>query len=145
MYQNHKKGRDNKINQYFLILYQGLRTKTFYWEFVNTIRKLLILVSFALEINMRILVTALSIIFTLRLQKYLNPYKLKENNELELYAIIVAVVTVLSGLIFNQEESTGYLNIIFLVIVAIVNIIFILKWIIIAARSFKSNFKWFPK
>jgi hypothetical protein len=34
---------DWKIKKYFLILYQGLKPKAFYWEFFNTFRKVLIL------------------------------------------------------------------------------------------------------
>jgi len=43
----HKEG-DNKVQQYFLILYQGLKIKHFYWEFVNSLRKVLILICFLL-------------------------------------------------------------------------------------------------
>jgi hypothetical protein len=34
---------DMKIKQYMLLLYQGLKPKVFYWEFINSFRKLLIL------------------------------------------------------------------------------------------------------
>jgi hypothetical protein len=34
---------DWHVKKYFLILYQGLKPKTFYWEFINTMRKMLIL------------------------------------------------------------------------------------------------------
>lgn len=41
--RNRKNLEDWKIKKYFLVLYQGLRKETFYWEFVNTFRKFIIL------------------------------------------------------------------------------------------------------
>jgi len=34
---------DSRVKNYLLILYQGLKPKTFYWELVNTLRKFLVL------------------------------------------------------------------------------------------------------
>jgi hypothetical protein len=44
MYKYRGNLEDWHVKKYFLILYQGLRKETFYWEFVNTSRKILILV-----------------------------------------------------------------------------------------------------
>ena len=48
LYKNHKATDDNKVKQYFLILYQGLRPEAFNWEFVNTVRKSLLLMIFGI-------------------------------------------------------------------------------------------------
>ena len=51
---------DEKMKKYFLILYQGLKPQTYYWEFLNTFRKFLILVInvtlSSVEDNYRILI-----------------------------------------------------------------------------------------
>ena len=39
---------DWRVKKYFLVIYQGLRKDTYYWEFVNTFRKFLILAISAL-------------------------------------------------------------------------------------------------
>ena len=39
LYKNHNKNEDNKVKQYFLILYQGLKPRAYYWEFVNIFLK----------------------------------------------------------------------------------------------------------
>ena len=36
---------DWSVKKYYLLLYQGLKPNRFYWEFVNTIRKFIILIS----------------------------------------------------------------------------------------------------
>ena len=51
--RNIKKGEHNKVKQYMLILYQGLKHEKYYWEFVNSLRKVLILMSFSLLITYR--------------------------------------------------------------------------------------------
>ena len=43
LFKNRHNLEDWKIKKYMLILYQGLRKETFYWEFVNTLRKFVIL------------------------------------------------------------------------------------------------------
>lgn len=42
--KNRKHLEEGKVKKYFLILYQGLKPKAYYWEFVNTFRKFLILI-----------------------------------------------------------------------------------------------------
>ena len=44
LYKNRSKLETPEIMEYYLILYQGLKPKRFYWEFMNTIRKLIILI-----------------------------------------------------------------------------------------------------
>ena len=41
--KNRKHLEEGKVKKYFLILYQGLKPSVYYWEFVNTFRKFLIL------------------------------------------------------------------------------------------------------
>ena len=46
LFKSFKKHKNNKMMQYLLILYQGLRHEIFYWEFINTFRKSIILLIF---------------------------------------------------------------------------------------------------
>lgn len=39
---------------YFLILYQGLKDSIFYWEFVNSLRKVFIVISFLFSSSYKI-------------------------------------------------------------------------------------------
>lgn len=43
MIKYRKKLEEVYIKKYLLLLYQGLKEEVFYWEFVNTLRKILIL------------------------------------------------------------------------------------------------------
>ena len=104
-----KKDDSNKIKQYFLILYQGLRPQTYYWEFVNTLRKVLILLTLTALILFdpfyRILIAVIILVATIRLQVYLKPYKVEKNNKIELMAISVGCITLFSGVIFTQDNN----------------------------------------
>ena len=42
LFRNRKDLDNPAVKKYFLMLYQGLRKETFYWELVNTLRKFLI-------------------------------------------------------------------------------------------------------
>jgi len=49
LFKNIKKEENNAVKSYFLILYQGLNPERFYWEFVNTLRKVMILITFLVD------------------------------------------------------------------------------------------------
>ena len=129
MYKNIRKEGDNKIREYFLILNQGLKEKNFYWEFVNSLRKVWILVSFLFPFNYQILFSTSLLIITWRLQSYLKPYKSKEKNEIEMLGINVGIVTLLWGLIFSEDDgNNANLNLIALSVLVFLNVVFILRW-----------------
>ena len=102
LFKNIRKGDHNKINMYFLILYQGLKKDIFYWEFVNTLRKVLILVSFAALATFpplyKIMISVIILIITARVQIRLNPYKNSNHSEIEILAIVSGTMTIFSGL-----------------------------------------------
>ena len=95
LFKNIKKGDGNKIKQYMLILYQGLRQDRFYWEFVNTLRKVLILISLSLSLTLKVLVSIIILIISARIQLRLKPYRKSQNNDVELFAIAAGVITIL--------------------------------------------------
>ena len=94
MYKNVRiEDEHNIIQKYFLILYQGLKTKHFYWEFVNSSRKILILIAFLLPTEYQIMFSLVTLITTWRLQSYLLPYKDNDNNEVEILGVNVGIIT----------------------------------------------------
>lgn len=124
-----KDDEDSKLKHDFLILYQGLKTKHFYWEFVNSLKKIIILISFLLPDAYKILLSASTLLFTWRLQSYLQPYKHTHNNDIEMFGVNVAIVTLLCGMIFNQPDTSDSLNTVLLIIMLVLNVIFIIQWI----------------
>ena len=129
MYKNvWKEDENNKIQKYFLILYQGLKTKHFYWEFVNSSRKVLILIAFVIPKDYQILFSATVLISTWRLQEYLKPYKDNVNNRIEILGVNVGIITLSCGLIFNSNNTREVLNTILLAIMLFFNALFITQW-----------------
>lgn len=142
LYKNKSHLEEGIIKKYLLILYQGLKPKTFYWEFVNTIRKTLILLVniFLSRVSTfyQIMSAIIILIIVIRLQKYLEPYKLEHNNKIEIHGIIAGTLTLYCGLIFTQEENNypGFIMMALIILIAI-NIHFVLIWFYYVLISFK--------
>ena len=116
---------------YFLILTQGLKSNRFYWEFINTLRKVIILMSLVFpNISLKLFCSSIILLVTWRLQNYLEPYKNHENNKLEMFGVIAGIITLCSGLVYVQDETTSVpvLDIIVLMIVICTNLKFLLEW-----------------
>ena len=79
------------------MLYQGLKPKAYYWEIVNTIRKVLMVAINVFMSTLPLTYTAftavISLLFLIRLQIRLSPYKERLNNELEIEAMIAGTAT----------------------------------------------------
>ena len=133
LYKNRKDLDSVYIKSYMLVLYQGLKPQVFYWEFVNTLRKLLILIVSVFmatqSLNYQVLISVVILYSIYRLQLRLNPYKYEENNYLEQYAINAGTLTILWGLIFIQSNSYTLFNTLALVFMIFVNSAFILLWV----------------
>lgn len=137
LFVNRNKTDNNKAKEYLLILYQGLKPDRFYWEFVNTFRKVLILIMFAIlsqfSISMGIILVIVLLVAIIRVQQKLDPYKESYNNEIEIKAIETGIITLDAGLIFMQENSFSVLNTLVLILVVVVNVRFILEWLYLFA------------
>ena len=138
--KHRKECESNKVKEYFLIFYQGLTPHVFYWEFVNTLRKTIVLASLLLSDNLKIAVSSLTLIITGRLQLQLKPYKNNDNNKIEFLAIVAGVVTILSSFIFTEKQKVNTLNNTIVIFVIMLNIIFILQWVYLLSRIFKTKF-----
>jgi hypothetical protein len=73
-------------------------------------------------------------VFSLRAQLYLNPFKKKKNNDLETHSMVAGVVTILSGLAFDEKDLISFLNITCIIIVVIINVVFFVKLITVMLR-----------
>ena len=148
--KNIKKEDDNKIKQYFLILYQGLKPEVYYWEFVNSLRKVLILLTLTVLISYnpfyKILVSVLILIISVRVQLRLEPYSDDKNNEIELLAIYTGSLTLFSGIIFSDDNNDiGWVNLLLFIAVLVANITFIVKWVHLFFECMSEKYKIFAK
>jgi uncharacterized membrane protein len=78
----------------------------------------------------------------LRVQERLKPYKSESNNRIEMVAIVAALFTLYSSLIFVVEEGPldGF-YFLCLVLVFLVNIFFIVNWVYLMLESFRKSNK----
>ena len=114
------------VQKYLLMLYQGLHSNRFYWEFVNTLRKSLLLTisvfMSTISLYYRSLFATILMIIFWRIQKRLQPYKLMTNNKLESFEILTGSMTIFSSMIFEDEENS--VNLINLIVFILGNYLF---------------------
>ncbi|CAI2363934.1 unnamed protein product [Moneuplotes crassus] len=137
------------VKRYFLILYQGLRPEVFYWEFVNTLRKILIPLTNILlsraDIFYRIMSAVIILVFMLRVQESLKPYKFEENNKVEILAVLSGMVTIFGAIISldntnDQEiEDIPFLRVISVSLILTANVYFLLRWILLFLFSLETS------
>ena len=133
------------MNKYFLILYQGLRSKTYYWEFVNTARKVMLVIVLMLPDLLKVLLSTVIIFTTIRVQIYLRPYRDEDHNKLELLAMVSGLVTVMSSLTFTQENKVNFIEIFIVFMIIAINAIFLLEWVYKMAHGMEDKRQIFKK
>ena len=83
----------------------------FYWEFINTARKVILLClptfMFTVSLNYKILSATTIMLIILRVQHDLEPYKDDTNNKLEFNEIITGAFTIYATLIFQNDEKNN--------------------------------------
>lgn len=126
---------------YFLILYQGFKTDQFYWEFINTARKILIMMAFLMPLSIQILFSLSVLIITWRVQVRLEPYKYKYNNFVEILGVTAGIVTVCSSLVYQNKTTERRLDMMILIAVILINCKFILEWLYLLLENFKEKYK----
>mmetsp|Transcript_11107 Transcript_11107/g.9835 ORF Transcript_11107/g.9835 Transcript_11107/m.9835 type:complete len:229 (+) Transcript_11107:246-932(+) len=127
------------MNHYFLILNQGLRIDVFYWEFINTLRKILILLAFLCEDWLKVLLASLVLVITVRIQVAIHPYKVEQNNNVEIMAVFAGLITILSSVLFIGEIQVKNLNNFFLFFSIFVNLVFVLKWLALFLQIYQNK------
>ena len=125
-------------------MYQGYREEAFYWEFVNTVRKFLLV-----AINVFLApysasyraMSALIVLLTLyRLQMWLQPYKLKVNNELENSAMVAVGFTIFGGVLFiKANEEVVAVEVFTFVLIIVINLVFFLFWFYLLSKTYEKH------
>ncbi|CAI2371546.1 unnamed protein product [Moneuplotes crassus] len=141
LYKYLKAPYDNKVKQYFMILYQGLNRDKFYWEFVNTARKILILIIFPFSTSMKMLIAVSGLVIFARIQIRLQPYTDTENNKIEISAINAGILTIFSGLLYSQDEGIGLLDTATMIFCLVLNAHFFVNWLYLLVKSMQDSSK----
>jgi len=123
LYKNRYNLKSTEVRKYYLMIYQGLRNDRYFWEFVNTIRKVSILGVnvFLSREHLVYIIISLTILLLLfyRLQVKFEPYKNKENNSLERVEIVSGTFTIYGSILLVHEQTrVGFIeSIVFILIV----------------------------
>jgi hypothetical protein len=133
LFRNRHSLNEPHIQRYFLLLYQGLRPKVFYWEIINTLRKVLIVAVNVLMSTLPLtysgITAVLILIFFIRLQLRLHPYKLEINNTLEIEAVVTGGSTLFWGIMFSSDDDNlAVLILLVLIVLITINVKFIAHW-----------------
>ena len=149
LFKNRHHLNNTTIQKYFIVLYQGLKDDRFYWEFVNTLRKVLIVWINVFLSNYALfykgVLAIILIIILIRIQKVLDPYKLKVNNEWELASFNAACITLFGGLLYVSEVTRiSFVDIFAFIVILIINVYFILLWVYLFSYSL-DRFKYVRK
>ena len=134
IYRNRNKLEEESVKHYYLLLYQGLKKEWFYWEFVNTSRKVLVLsINIFLStypLMYRLLFNIILLIGFLRLQIHLQPYKRDRTNKLERKELIAGIMSMFGGTLFiDEKDKINEINLAVFIFVVALNIHFIIYWV----------------
>ncbi|CAI2379704.1 unnamed protein product [Moneuplotes crassus] len=139
--KSRSKSKDNKVKQYFIIIYQGLKPECFYWEFINTLRKILVLCCLLMPHKFKILLAVFILVATGRLQQSLKPYKNTQNNNLEYMAIIAGVFTILSSFVFLESDSIQFLNFLVIITLFLLNALFLSNYLFLLCQIYQDKYQ----
>ena len=133
MFKNRHSLQEPKVQRYLLMMYQGLKDKVFYWELINTMRKIIMIGINAFLSTLPLIYSASSAVIVLvglmRLQLKLQPYKKELNNKLEMEAMTAGAATLFWGVLFvSDSQDFSILTSIILTVIIIINIKFFLMW-----------------
>ena len=98
IYRNKENLNSEDILAKYRMLYQGLRPEAYYWEFLNVMRKIMLIAInvflSGFDIGYKPLCALIVLVIALRIQERVNPYKKEVFNALEYREIAVSVVTI---------------------------------------------------
>ena len=123
------------VKKYFHIIYIGYREERFYWEFVNTFKKF-ILIAFNVFLSQvskayKGMIAIITLIILVRLQMFLRPYKLKVNNEVENFSMVAIGFSLYGGLLFMKGQSqVAFIEAFTFILIIIINSVYILFFVI---------------
>ena len=135
--------RSGPVRKIFLVLYQGYKPNAFYWEFVNTLRKVLVLlfstVLSAYPLTYSAFLSIAVLVVLIHIQIKIDPYEDPKHNHIEIKAVIAGTMTLFCGIMFDQkssEEGTPTIIMIIMVFLVITNLMFIIEWLYLFIKTF---------
>ena len=148
LFKNKKSLNEAKMQKYLLLLYQGLKEKWFYWELVNTLRKILMVAINVFLSTIPLIFSAttavLVLIALIRIQIRLKPYKNELNNDLEIESMVTGTATLFWGVLFISDDNRFALIVLaILIVLIIINIKFLLHWWFWMSYTFIEKYKIF--
>ena len=135
LFKNRKSLHKLNVQRYLLMLYQGLKDNVYYWELINTTRKICMISINALLSTFPLIYSAASavvvLVFLIRVQLRLQPYKRDLNNRLEMEAMTTGTATLFCGVLFvSDTQGFAIITTIILIIIMILNVRFFLLWLL---------------
>jgi len=117
-----------EIHAKYSFLYEGLKTKNYYWEFVTIARKTIIIIAFVFlnffSVQSQAFATfAIILAFTV-LHFVFWPFKDERLNKAELLGLVTLCVMVYSGMFFLSNGGKDWLDIILIIIASGFNVCF---------------------
>ena len=93
------------------------------------------------SLEYRVLLGIILLLSISRIQLKMNPYKLEENNDIEVMSILAGMLILYCGIIFEQGQDYNYpiFNLIAMLILIVFNSVFLIRWLYYFLDSF--NFK----
>ena len=146
LFKNRKNLSEARIQKYLLILYQGLQEKWFYWELVNTGRKISMVAINVFLSTMPLLYSSTTavilLVILIRVQIKLKPYKDELNNELEIESMITGTATLFWGVLFTSDDNRyAIIVLVVLIVLILINIKFLLHWWFWISFTFIGKYK----
>ncbi|CAI2375821.1 unnamed protein product [Moneuplotes crassus] len=143
LYRNRKSLHLPRAQAYYLMLYQGL--DIYYWEIINTVRKVIIVAINVFMATLPLTYTALAavlfIIFFIRLQIRMKPYKSELNNQLEIESLVAGASTLFCGVLFIQEETDApEIVLLALTVLVFINVKFFLFWVLLFSSQYAAKY-----
>ena len=141
LFKHRKELNSVSVKQYFHVIYIGYKEECFYWEFVNILKKF-ILISLNVFLSQvpkayKGMVAITAIIMLIRLQMFLRPYKLKVNNEVENSSMVAIGFTLYGGLLFIKGQSkVSFIDGLVFILIIVVNTVYIMFWVYLMAKTY---------
>jgi hypothetical protein len=133
----------------YIVLYQGLRNKVFFWEIINTLRKILVLVlNIAIPASQSFYKAIAGVTFLVilhRLQIKLRPYQKHMVNELEQKEIVTSMITLYGATLFLQEDVYQGFKIMASAVIIVLNVYFYLFWFYCVLKGYEEKYKFVKK
>ena len=124
--KSRKKLNSVSVKKYLHIIYIGYKDEVFYWEFINTFKKFLLIwfnVFFSqLSKSYKGMAAIVTLIILTRIQMFLNPYRLKVNNEVENFSNVAVGFSLYGGLLFIKGHAeVSFIEALTFILIIIIN------------------------